>query len=336
MLSKWGTALLIAMSAIGVMEGAAVADDYTQLAYAPDNQRQNVDGDVSAAEMSHYSQGAQHSDLSDLTLENFFTSGWSDEFVKRERATETPNMALLRVQTNFLERELRLNYYDEENVNSKTQKRINDLDGLIAWGFDRRLMIEITGAYQWVDPRSGAVESSGGFPGFVSRVQLIDTESSSYSFNCRVLAPDPGIGQTQTTFSYGLAGYEDLAYYFDFKRVAFYYSVLFDTLDGPAVAGSKHNDAGYDVTLAKTFTEPDTPLFGNLTLFVENYAQTDLDGSHTGRTLVSITPGMRFNLGKTERIKLGKDNWLMFGPDIPVSNYHPWDAIYRFTYITNF
>jgi hypothetical protein len=65
-------------------------------------------------------------------------------------------------------------------------------------------------------------------------------------------------------------------------------------------------------------------------------AQSDLDGSHFGRTLVTITPGVRFNLGKTECVKMGKDNWLLFGTDIPVSTYHPWDAIYRFTYITNF
>ena len=66
---------------------------------------------------------------------------------------------------------------------------------------------------------------------------------------------------------------------------------------------------------------------------MENYAQTDLDGNHAGRTLVSVTPGVRFNLGKSDRVKIGKDNWIMLGTDIPISDYKPWDAIYRFTYI---
>ena len=45
---------------------------------------------------------------------------------------------------------------------------------------------------------------------------------------------------------------------------------------------------------------------------------------------------VRFNLGKSEGVKMGKDNWVMLGTDIPISDYKPWDAIYRFTYIKNF
>ena len=123
----------------------------------------------------------------------------------------------------------------------------------------------------------------------MGRFQLIDTESSSYSLNLKVVA-NQELGVTQTTFSYGLAGFEDLAYWFGWKKVGLYYSFLFDTFDGPAAAGAKHNDIGYDITVAKTIAEPDTPLLGNLTFFVENYAQSNIDGSHDGRTLVSITP----------------------------------------------
>jgi hypothetical protein len=272
----------------------------------------------------------------DLTLGNFFSAGWDDEWAKQVRDTGTPNMALLRVQTNFMEREFRANYYLEDDIASKTTKSLTDLDMLIAWSFNRRLMIEVTGAYQWTDPRTGSLETNGGTPGLVSRVQLIDTESSSYSFNFKAAAPNQELGVTQTTLSYGLAGFEDLAYWVGLKRVGLYYSFLFDSLAGPAAAGSKHCDVGYDITLAKTVTDPETPIFGSLTFFVENYAQTDLDGSHNGRTLVTVTPGVRFNLGKCESIKLGKDNWIMFGTDIPVSDYQPWGAIYRFTYIKNF
>jgi hypothetical protein len=279
---------------------------------------------------------APHERPEDLTLWNFFSAGWDDEWAKQVRDTGTPNLALLRVQTNFMEREFRANYYLEDDVASKTTKSLTDLDMLIAWSFNRRLMIEVTGAYQWTDPRSGSLETNGGAPGLVGRVQLIDTESSSYSLNFKAVAPNQELGTTQSTLSYGVGGFEDLAYWFNLKRVGLYYSFLFDSMAGPAAAGSKHCDVGYDVTLAKTITDPDTPIFGSLTFFVENYAQTDLDGSHDGRTLVTVTPGVRFNLGKCEGLNIGKDNWVMFGTDIPISDYKPWDAIYRFTYIKNF
>jgi len=70
------------------------------------------------------------------------------------------------------------------------------------------------------------------------------------------------------------------------------------------------------VTLAKTVTPPDTPLLGNLTFFLETFAQTNLDGAHKDSTLVSLTPGVRFNLGKLGWPDFGLDNWLMTGVDI--------------------
>ena len=33
---------------------------------------------------------------------------------------------------------------------------------------------------------------------------------------------------------------------------------------------------------------------------------------------------------------MGKDNAIIMGTDIPVSEYSPWDATYRFTYIKSF
>ncbi len=41
---------------------------------------------------------------SELTLLNFFSEGWDQDWVKRSRHGRTPDMALLRVTTNFLER----------------------------------------------------------------------------------------------------------------------------------------------------------------------------------------------------------------------------------------
>jgi hypothetical protein len=275
-------------------------------------------------------------ELQDLTLRNFFTAGWDEEFNKRIRPTGTPDLALLRVQTNFMEREVRVNYFYQNNIHTKTRENLDNLDAFIAYAFNRRLMVEVLGNYQWVDARGKTRDTDGGAPQFIGRVQLIDTVTSSYSFNFRVLAPNRGIGERETTFSYGFGAFEDLSAYFDVNRVGLYYSVLFDSLSGPGEKGARRNDVGYDITIAKTLTDRDFPIFGTFTVFAENFAQTDLDGSNSGHTIFTVTPGVRFNLGKVGGIKLGLDNWIMAGVDIPLAGPHPWDATYRLTYIKNF
>jgi hypothetical protein len=81
--------------------------------------------------------------------------------------------------------------------------------------------------------------------------------------------------------------------------------------------------------VAKTLADPNQPLVGDLTIFLETFTQSALDGDHPGRTTLSFTPGIRFNLGG--------HNWLMAGVDIPVNLApKPFNAIYRATYIKNF
>ncbi len=330
--------LLLAMAAArGVFGQAAPLPDDSSVKSVAAQDTATVDSQDNGIgqDLAGFGNAAQHQRPEDLTLGNFFSAGWDDDWAKKERDTGTPNLALLRVQTNFMEREFRMNYYQENAIAGTAYKSLSDCDGLIAWGFSRRLMLEITGAYQWQDPHTG-LGVNGGTPGLVSRFQLVDTESSSYAFNFKAVAPNDPLGTDQSTLSYGLAGFEDLAYWFGLQRVGLYYSFLFDDLAGPLGVGAKRADVQYDVTLAKTITDPDTPLLGNLTLVVENFAQTDLDGPHQGRTLVTVTPEVRFNLGKAPNIKLGKDNWILFGTDIPVSDYHPWGVIYRLSYIKNF
>ena len=276
----------------------------------------------------------QPEDPPDLTLWNFFSAGWDEDFTRRSSEDRAPDLALLRVQTNFMEREFRVNYADTSNQRSKTNKNLSNLDYFIAYAFDRRFMIEVLGNEQWQEARTG-LDSAGPAPRVVGRVQLISTADSSYTFNFQVISPDTQLGQHATTVSYGLAGFEDLTR-FGLYRMGFYYSALFDSFAGPEAVGTRRTDVQYDVTIAKTFTRPDTPIFGNFTAFLETFAQTDLDGVTSGHTLVSMTPGIRFNLGKLPGIKLGLDNWLMFGTDVSIGGPKPWDTIYRFTYIKNF
>jgi hypothetical protein len=277
----------------------------------------------------------RQADPPDLTLRNFFTAGWNEEFTRRSSEDRAPDLALLRVQTNFMEREVRINYFFQDNLHSAKRASIDNLDYFIAYAFNRRFMLEVLGNYEWIEGRGNNPDLSGPQGQLVGRVQLISTANSSYSFNFRFISPQTWLGQDTTTISYGIAGFEDLTP-LGLYRVGLYGSVLFDTLAGPTPAGATRNDVQYDLTLAKTLTKPDTPLIGNFTLFVEHFAQTNLDGAVPGRTLVTITPGVRFNLGKLPGIKFGLDNWILFGADIPVSGPVPWDATYRLTYIKNF
>jgi hypothetical protein len=286
--------------------------------------------------LAAYGKGAGQGPLGDLTLGNFFSAGWDDDFAMRNRATGTPDLPLLRTQTNNLQRLFRNNFYDQSLLNSKTRKDLVDYDGFIDWSFNRRLMLEFDGAYQWVDPRTGSPAASGGAPGILARIELVDTEPSSLCFNFKASAPNTPLGTTQSMLNYGFAGFEDLSYWFQLDRVGFYYTFTIDSYAGPAAKGTKQSDMQYDISLAKTITAPDAPVFRNLTLFVENFAQTDLGGSETGRTLLTVTPGFRFNFGTCKEMKMGSSNAVIMGTDIPVSEYHPWDATYRFTYIKCF
>jgi hypothetical protein len=274
--------------------------------------------------------------LSDLTLLNFFSAGWDEDFSRRVRDTGTPDYALLRVQTNFMEREFRVNYFYDQAIHSKTREHLTNMDAFIAYGFNRRFMIEVLDNYQWAGARGKTADTDGGDPQIIGRVQLVDTDPSSYSFNFKIIAPDRGIGQTQTTFNYGFAGFNDLAYWLNLSKTGLYYSVSFDSLTGPHAVGALKDDVSYDISLAHTLLPMDTPWLGGFTTFLEAFGQTNLDGAAAGATVVTLTPGIRFNLGTTGLMKFGLDNSILFGVDIPVSGPRPYDVGYRLTYIKNF
>src|SRR5579862_4479421 len=115
-----------------------------------------VEPTISAGGDGEYLQPGQMTEgrtLSDLTLLNFFSAGWDEDFSRRVRETGTPDYALLRVGTNFMEREVRVNYVYDQNINSKTREHLTSMDAFIAYGFNRRFMIEVLDNYQWVGAR---------------------------------------------------------------------------------------------------------------------------------------------------------------------------------------
>jgi hypothetical protein len=263
---------------------------------------------------------------SDLTLSNFFTDGWNDPYERRVTPGGAPDMSLLHVTTNFLEREWRTDYYWQQNSPSDDTRNIQYLDSLIAYGLNRRLMIEGVGIYEWKNARGGGADTSGGAAAFVTRLQLVDVPGASYAFNLRVTTPDQGIKNKQTTISPALAGWNDLTS-LGLKKVGLYYSLQEDAYAGPAAPGARHNDLTYAISLAKTWTDPETPFFGNFTTFAEFYGTTTLDGDNP-TTALNVTPGFR--------VSLGHGNIIMGGVDLPLTHPHDFDATYRLTYILNF
>jgi hypothetical protein len=264
--------------------------------------------------------------LSDLSVGNFFTEGWNQEWEKWRHYT--PDMALLRVTTNFLERELRADYAHTDVANSATTDSSDFANMLMAYALNRRLMLEVIGNYQWNDLKTGDTVS-GASAAFLVRLQLVENATQSYSFQSRVSAPNKGIGQTQTPLTFGLAGWQDVhAWIPALGRFGLYFSFQYEDLLGPHKAGATQNDVTYDVSIAETWTTPSTPVFGNLTTFLEAFGQTFLDGTNSGKTNVTLTPGVRF--------WFIPENSFTFGVDLPVSHAPAVHSVVRATYILNF
>ncbi len=262
--------------------------------------------------------------LSDLTLSNFWSEGWSESWSKRHREG-TPDMSLLRVQTNFLVQLFRVDSFLETGVESAKVSEIRYVNGIVEYAFNRRFMMALFSNYEDHKSRVGPDEDGVG-GGMFGRFQLYDLEHDSLALTLKAVLPDRDLGEHQTTLSYTLSGWHDLND-LGLRKMGLYYHLQHEILAGPRAAGAKMNDLTYALSVAKTWTDPG-PVIGNFTTFVEGFAKTDIDGHHSGKTVVSLTPGMRVNLWQTQI--------LMVGVDIPLTGPKPYDGIFRLTYIANF
>ena len=271
---------------------------------------------------------------SNLTLSNFFTAGWGEEWVHRYTPDGAPDMALLHVTTNFLEREFRFDYYHQRNLPTDGNRSVDFMDALVAYGVDRRFMVEVVGNYEWKTGQLGVNNVSDASAALVGRLQLVDVPGASYAFNFRVTSPSKGLGNDQTTLGFAFAGWNDLSMLLGLEntvlnRIGLYYSIQEETYVGPAPQGSKYNDLTYAISLAKTWNDPQKPVFGSFTTFVEFYGTTALDGDPNARkTNINVTPGIRF--------RLYHGHVVIAGIDFPLSNTHQFHETYRLTYIYNF
>jgi hypothetical protein len=264
-------------------------------------------------------------ELGDLTLSNLFSGGWDEAWTRRSRADDTPDMALLRVQTNFLTDVFRLDYAYQRNHKADAVRGTDAFTGTLEYAFNRRFELGLVGYYNWVDSRTGT-DLAGATAGAFARLQLVDTAVSSLATTLRVALPNHDIGGKTTTTSLTFTGWRNLSP-LGLNRVGLYYHVQEETVAGPTEPGGVRNDLNYAISIAKTWTGADS-LFGNASTFVEAYGKTNLDGNDHGHTTVTITPGVRATFAHRHIV--------MAGVDFPVANPRPYERIIRLTYIWNF
>lgn len=234
-------------------------------------------------------------------------------------------MTLLRVQSNLLLYSLRTDSYFERMTPANRDHRIEYVNQLFEFSPNRRVMFGAFGNFQWIDGRTRD-DRGGGTYGALVRLQLIDLKNTSYAFNLRAAAPNEGLGEKQIVTSVALAGWHDLTP-LGLYRVGLYWHVQEETWIGPSITGGRRNDLTYDLTLAKTWSAPSARL-ENFTTFLEGFSKTDVDGPNRGHSVVTLTPGFRFNLHHHHVI--------MAGVDVPLSTPRPFEQILRLTYIYAF
>ncbi len=268
----------------------------------------------------------EHAEPSDLGLGDFFTRGWNEPWVERHRATR--DMALLRVETAFVETEFRFDF-------GRTILRDNpEFDGetfikpSVAFAVNRRMQLEIAGYYEWATI-PGQTGPNGATASASLRFALVDTPFMAYSFQVEVEAPNRGLGSSQTAFIYSLAGWQDVARWIPaLGPVGLYYSIKWENLTGPHAPGESTNELAWDVSIARSWTGSSTPVFGYFTTFLEAYMAMPIGGDAAGKITFSLTPGVRF--------WIYGDHSLMAGVDLPVSHSPPYSATWRATYLLGF
>lgn len=261
----------------------------------------------------------------DLTVSNFLFAGWDEPWLRRSRGLGTPNMSLLRVQTNFLGQLSRTDYAHQVNLSEAQVRSTDTLGEIVEYAFNRRLMLAVVGNYRWINERAGD-DPEGATGAAFARLQWVDTATHSLAMTLRAGLPYRDLGEKNTTLSLAVAGWQDLAP-LGLKRVGLYYHLQEETLAGPVKAGHRRHDLTYAISLAKTWTSPDS-FFGNASTFIEAYAKTDLDGDDRGHTLITLTPGIRATFLHR--------HILMGGVEFPVTTPRPYERIVRLTYIYNF
>jgi hypothetical protein len=301
------------------LAGAANAQSHPA---ADEHKRDEHETSGSGAEA--HAEGERREEPSDLLLRDLFTTGWGEAFEERPRAGRAPRFNLPKSRQGFLERIAFINYTYTNGLEDDTLNE-HELAGGLEWAFNRRFQLGIESFYTWQRPSAEEAHRGDGLRwDFSSRLQLLDTADCAQNFQIHVITPNSHLNAPQTELAFTLAGFEDLTN-LGLRRVGLYHHIEYASLLGPRREEPDvirpANLLRYDLSLAKTLIDPDVPLIGDFTVFFETFAETELDGSHSGRTQVTFTPGIRFNpTGREE-----KAWWVQTAIEFPVSGPRPFN-----------
>ncbi|MDO8136792.1 MAG: transporter [Candidatus Brocadiales bacterium] len=261
----------------------------------------------------------------ELTLSNF-TQGWLTPWQEPEEGpNQSPCFRLLKIPATVFEREVRMNYsFTNNEEDGKLDEHEWELE--FEMPVSRRLLIEVEPKILYVLPEEEDNHSGLGDTSFIARIMLMETLDTTLLSVFGVTFPtgdeDRELGGGKTLLSPGLGFWKDLGGCFALHS--------FFGADIP-VGGTTHADPDLTVTygaaLTKTLTPKDMPFLGDFTLFVELNGGSDV-GSSRDHTLVSILPGIRWNLGH--------EFWLMPGVELPLIQRDELDERVRFSILKDF
>ncbi len=258
----------------------------------------------------------------DLTFANLLDAGWDVPNLRRPTEGRAVRAPLFRTEPGFLWSELRLDYRHAANAVYGRGDR-DDLAGQVVYAPDRRFQVGLFPNYAWQgDSRSGTGNRNGAVFDVGARLQLIDARNQALNVALRVETPrtsstgsfpaDLNSGEDRTRFLFTVAGFRDLGY-----RVGVQGHLGTEAFAGPRLDPAKPNNVGnYALALTKTLGE-EVALPTEMTLFVESFGRTNLDGLRSGQTNFSVLFGTR--------LLVIEDTFLSTGYEVPLVGPRPFE-----------
>jgi len=213
---------------------------------------------------------------------------------------------------------LRIDYEFTNNADDGTVDE-HELEVELETPLNRRFLVELEAEKKWELSGPG-VDTHESEWAILFDFQLIDTYNTAVLFDLKV-TPAPQTGD-RSEIRVLLAGFHDLG-----RRIGLQWHIGDEFFLGDAAPGATDNRLTYALAPTITVTE-DVPYLEHLTLFLETFGRTNLDGVDAGRTRLSLLPGAKW--------ELGREIYVGVGYELPVVGPRPYDGILHFQFVKEF